>query len=311
MRRLWIIIVPVALAVLVVVFVSRRAEEGLPGKFRVVVSIPPQAYFVERVGGEYVKVQVLVGPGQSPHTFEPTPRQATGLARAHLYFTIGVPFEERLLEKITASGGGVRVVDTCKGIKLRSMSADEPVHHEGEHEHESGAGRPDPHTWLSPRLAKIQAANICEGLMAVDPRHAATYERNLKALQADLDEVDARIAEALAPLKGRKFFVFHPAFGYFADAYGLKQVPVEIEGKSPGARQLAVLIEKARQEGVRVIFVQPQFSPRGAQAVAEAIGGAVVPIDPLARDYLKNLEHIAQQIKRALSDVQPHGKETR
>jgi len=144
-----------------------------------------------------------------------------------------------------------------------------------------------------------------------DPRHAAAYERNLKALQADLDEVDARIAEALAPLKGRKFFVFHPAFGYFADAYGLKQVPVEIEGKSPGPRRLAALIEKARREGVKVIFVQPQFSPRGAQAVAEAIGGVVVPMDPLARDYLKNLEHIAQQIKKALGDVQPQRKETR
>jgi len=309
MRRLWIIIVPVALAVLVVVFVSRRADENLPGRLRVVVSIPPQAYLVGRVGGEYVEVQVLVGPGQSPHTFEPTPRQAAGLARAHLYFTIGVPFEERLLEKITASGGGVRVVDTCKGVKLRSMSADELSHEEGEDE--GGAGRLDPHTWLSPRLAKVQAANICEGLKAVDPRHAAAYERNLKALQADLDEVDARIAEALAPLKGRKFFVFHPAFGYFADAYGLKQVPVEIEGKSPGPRRLAALIEKARREGVKVIFVQPQFSPRGAQAVAEAIGGVVVPMDPLARDYLKNLEHIAQQIKRALGDVQPQRKETR
>ena len=309
MRRLWIIIVLVLLAVVAVALLSRGPQETSPDRVRAVVSIPPQAYFVERIGAEHVQVQVLVGPGQSPHTFEPTPRQAGGLARARVYFTIGVPFEEQLLSKITATNKKMRVVDTCRGIKLRPMSADEAALDEHddhgeeghEHDHEVGAGRPDPHTWLSPRLAKVQAARICEGLKAVDPQHASAYEQNLDALQADLDEVDAKIAEALAPLKGRKFFVFHPAFGYFADAYGLTQLPVEIEGKSPGARQLAALIRKAKEERIRVIFVQPQFSPNRAQAIAEAIGGAVVPIDPLAEDYIKNLEQMALAIRCALS----------
>lgn len=266
------------------------------GKITVFVSILPQSYFVQRVGGEHVDVHVLVGPGQSHHSYEPTPRQVSDLAKARVYFRIGVPFEAALLGKISAAFKGLDLVDTSQGIRFR-QSSDSCTESGHEHAH---AGGKDPHIWLDPQLVKIQAQTICDALCRIDPDHRADYEGNLRAFQADLDAVDVRIAKALAPLKGREFFVFHPAYGYFGDAYGLRQVAVEDEGKEPSLKRLAELIERARRAGARLILVQPQFPTSGAKAVADAIGGAVVPIDPLAADYLKNLEYMADQIAAAL-----------
>ncbi len=285
---------------------ASRREAG--GRLRVFVSIQPQAYFVERVGGPHVEVGVLVPPGQSPHAYEPTPQQVAGLAEAKVYFRIGLAFEDTLLRRIAPMMKGLKVVDTREGITLRKMTEAEGHSEEDGHKGEPAAmhegeapGTLDPHTWLSPRLAKVQAHTIGRALAALDPPHAADYERNLKAFEADLDAVDARLAQALAPLKGKEFFVFHPAFGYFADAYGLRQRSVEIEGKSPSARQLGALIDEAKKAGVKVIFVQPQFPRRTAEAVAQAIGGAVVPMDDLPRDYLANLDDMARKIQEALA----------
>ena len=306
---------------------AARAE-GAP-RLKVFVSILPQATFVERVGGTHVEVGVLVGPGQNPHAFEPSPKQMARLADARLLFTIGWPFEKLLAEKALSVNPALRLVDTRAGVPLRRMTADEAAHDEhdghdehgkhdekpglpgrspgpaaakpGREEHAPAAGEPDPHVWMNPRNVKIMAATIAAALAEADPAHAADYARNCKDFQADLDRVDAKIAAALAPLKGRPMLVFHPAFGYFADAYGLRQMPVEIEGKEPSARQLADLIDKARAAGARVIFVQPQFSTKTAEAVARAIGGAVVPIDDLSPDYLANLEAIAGRIANAVS----------
>jgi len=191
------------------------------------------------------------------------------------------------------------VVDTRQGIRLRPMTCEEE--HDGPHDgHEHAAGRPDPHIWLDPKLVKIQARTICDAMCRADPTGAEVYRKNCDAFLADLDAVDARITRALAPLKGKEFFVYHPAFGYFGDSYGLRQVAVETAGKEPDAKELAALIDRAKATGVKVIFVQPQFSARSARAVAEAIGGVVVPMDDLAKDYLKNLDDMAAKIEKAI-----------
>ena len=266
--------------------------------------ILPQAWFVERIGGPRVRVDTLVAPGQNPHTYEPTPKQMARLARAGVYFSVGFPFEKQILEKVTADNPALRVVDTRAGVTLRYLTKEEAAHEEAEHGGKEGhgeeAGEPDPHFWLSPRNAGIMAATIAKGLAEADPGHAAEYEERRAALQADLDKTDAALAKALAPLKGRPLFVYHPAFGYFADAYGLKQVAVEIEGKEPSAKQLGAMIDEARKAGARVVFVQPQFSKKSAEAVAKAIGGVVVEMDDLAPDYLKNLDDMAAKIQEAL-----------
>jgi zinc transport system substrate-binding protein len=289
---------------------SCRPADAPPAVVPVVVSIPPQAGFVKRIGGAHVSVQVLVKPGQSPHAYEPTPRQMAGLAKARAYFTIGVPFEAPLLERIKGSLPSLRIIDSAAGIRRRMMAGHH--HDEGDADHEEhpsaglGAGEhegeaePDPHVWLSPACMRIIARNTAAGLIEVDPAHAAEYEANLAALLADVDAVDAQVAEVLAPYRGQSFYVFHPAFGYLADAYGLRQVAVEEEGKSPGPRRLAELTHSAGDDGVRIIFVQPQFDRKSARVVAESIGGAVVPLDPLAEDVLGNLSSMAEEVARAL-----------
>jgi len=271
-----------------------RSADASSSALTVAVSILPQAEFVRRISGPYVRPIVLVGPGQSPATFDPTLKQMARLARARLYFRIGVAFEDRLVAKMRETYPKLQIIDTHKGIVPRQMDEGPGLRH---HHH---AGKPDPHIWLNPRLVKIQSRTICDALKQADPDHAADFERNLEAFEADLDAVDARIAQLLAPLKGSEFFVFHPAFGYFGDAYGLRQVAVETGGKEPTARQLSALIARAKKQHVRLILVQQQFSTAGAKAVAEAIGGAVVAVDPLAEDYLDNLRRIAAAIAESL-----------
>lgn len=273
---------------------ERPESEGM----RVFVSIAPQAYFVEQIAGDLVEVDVLVSPGQSPATYEPSPRQVTRLQRARVYFRIGVPFEDGLVEKIRAMAETLRIVDTREGITLRTMKGHR--HHDEGRDGHNERGAKDPHIWLDPRLVKVQAATIAKALAELDPSHADVFRERLAAFHRRLDAVDARLREALAPLKGRKLLVFHPAYGYFADAYGLEQEPIELEGKRPTARQLVRLIEQARSDKAKVIFVQPQFSAASAEVIAREIGGAVVPMDPLARDYLKNLEDMADKIQAAL-----------
>ncbi|HNU84437.1 MAG: zinc ABC transporter substrate-binding protein [Pseudomonadota bacterium] len=295
--------IPTLIAVLVAAFWQTAWGQVEPQRLTVFASILPQSYFLERIGGDRVQVEVLVGEGQSPHTYEPTPKQMARLNEARALFLIGVGFERGLMKKIGRSHGDLLLVETQTGVPMRSLAGgghanDESIH--GSRLSGGGAATPDPHIWMSPRLAKIVAQNIHEALCRLDPAHSRQYAGNLQSLLDDLDRVDARIARTLAPLRGRKMYVFHPAFGYFADAYGLTQVPVEFEGKEPGARQLAGLIDRARADGVRVIFVQPQFSGKSAAVVAAAIGGAVIPINPLSRDYLANLEAMASAVEQGL-----------
>ncbi|MCX7428241.1 MAG: zinc ABC transporter substrate-binding protein [Planctomycetia bacterium] len=284
------------IASLAMVGVAASAEEPL-GVF---VSIPPQALLVQRIGGQRVTTEVLVRPGQDPHTFEPAAKQMVALARARVFFTVGLPFEEVLVGRIRANYRRLSIVDSALGIKKRRMDADEGRDDgHGEEDHAEPAGA-DPHVWLSPAAIKTMAANIAKALGEVDPAHAAEFDENLKALLQDVDARDAKIRAMLAPYRGRAVYVYHPAFGYFCDAYGLEQRAVETGGKSPAPRQLRELIKQAKADGVKVIFVQRQFDQRGAQTVAQAIGGAVVPVDPLAEDVLGSMEAMARAMAEAL-----------
>jgi zinc transport system substrate-binding protein len=267
---------------------AQAPEQGI----RVFVSILPQVTFVKEVGGDRVIVEALVRPGQDPHTFEPTGQQMARLARAAVFFRIGVPFENALIPRIQGSTRNLLIVDTQAGIPLR------PLNEEAEH----GEGGPDPHTWMSPLLVKRQAQTIRDALAELDPAGKQSYQANYERFAAELEALHQEIAAALAPFRGKDLFVYHAAYGYFADEFGLRQVAVEIGGAQPSARQLAGLIDRARQEGVKVIFVQPQFSPKGAETLAESIGGAVVPLDPLAEDYLGNMREMTRRIRQAFGE---------
>lgn len=265
---------------------SRTAPAADAGRIRVAVTIAPHAAFVQRIAGPRASVQVLVPPGQDPHTYDVNPQALRELSRAALYFTAGLEIEKTLAPKVQRLGG-IRTVDTLAGIDLAPGDAGEQA-----------AG--DPHVWLSPRLAAIQAATIRDALAAADPPGTQAYQQGYAAFAADLEAAGRRIAQMLAPHRGRRFYIFHPAWGYFAREFGIDQVAVQIEGKEPTARQLAELVGRARREGVRVVFAQPQVSTAAARALAREIGAEIVTIDELAADYLVNLERAAAQIAAAL-----------
>ncbi len=264
----------------------------------VFTSITPQAYFAERIGGSHVNVEVMVAPGQDEHSYEPTPSVMGKLAKAKVYVLSGMPFERSFVPKMKAIAPSATVVDPNKGVTMRETDAEDD-HHDAHKSHSHDAEDADPHTWLDPQRAKLQARNIADGLIKADPAHADDYRRNLQVLETDLNALHRNLKAALAPYKGMTVYVYHPAFGYFTDAYGLKQKAVEFQGKEPGAKRLSQLIKAAKAEGVKVIFVQPQFSRKSADAVATAIGGTVVPLNPVAKDYMENLSAMAAAIQKA------------
>ena len=251
--------------------------EAWAGPVKVIVSILPQAWFVEEIGGDLVEVSVLVGPGHSPATYEPTPRQMSLLEQADLFLAAGVPFEQGLVPRVQALP------------RAPVIAGPRPIHHE--HHHDI-----DPHTWLDPARAMDIADSVSTQLQPLAPADAETIQERCRALKERLARVDEQARHILAPYQGRTFIVFHPAFGHFAAAYGLNQVSVEAGGHEPGPRHLADIIERARALGARSVIVQPQFSRKSAETVAKSIGGEIVVLDPLAADYETNLLHLARTL---------------
>lgn len=274
----------------------------------VCVSILPQKTFLQQIGSNWVDVQVMVQPGASPATYEPKPKQMAALSKTKAYFAIGVPFEDAWLKKIAAANPKMKVVHTDHGIDKIPMAAhhhdDEKREHRKADDCRKGNQRDhkglDPHIWLSPPLVKTQARTVLTALQEIDPSHATVYEANYHRFVSTIDELDAQLQRTFAGKKGLQFMVFHPAWGYFARTYGLEQVPVEIEGKDPKPAQLKELIEHARQNGIKVVFVQPQFSTKSAELVAKEIGGQVTFSNPLAEDWLTNLREVANKFNAAL-----------
>jgi len=269
----------------------------------VFVSIAPQRYFVQKIGGTHVNVSVLVPPGADPHTYEPKPRQMVELSKSSLYFAVGVDFEKAWLKKIAATHPKMRIIHTEEGIAKIPMTGGQP--HEEKKRTQGGrephrAGAPDPHIWLAPALVKIQAGHIFKALTEADPKNHLQYAAGYSAFLKELDSLDAGLKALFVSSQGEWVMVFHPAWGYFADAYGLRQVPVEVEGKEIKAAQLQFLILRARERGVKVIFTQPQLSAKSAELVAREIGGQVIHADPLAENWDANLRAIAEKFRAAL-----------
>lgn len=289
---------------LALTFFMALASAANATPLEVFVSIPPQKWLSEMIGGELVATGVLVARGQDPHTFEPTPRQISSLARSRIYFTMGMEFEEQITHKLEGAISTMAMIDTTATIDKIAVSL---PGHAGEDHHDEKEGHgghqhvgDDPHVWLSPPNLIRMAEVMAEAMIAADPDHAATYRQNLKQATDSLTQLHRDITAELAPFKGASFYVFHPSFGYFAKEYGLHQEAVEISGKSPSPKQISALIAKAKKDKVRIIFVQPQFDSKSATAVALAIGGVVEPLDALAEDIPANLRIMAMQIKNAL-----------
>jgi len=287
----------------------------------VFVTIVPQKYFVEKIAGDLVDVHVLVMPGANPHMYEPSPAQMAALEKSRAYFAIGIALENAWLPRISGANPSLRIVYTQRGITKIPMVAhehhdhgDHGAAHKG-HDHKphaaahEGHGHEgcshdsmDPHIWLDPIRVRTIAKNICKGLTKADPQHKATYEANLAAFMKEIDTTHEAITKILAsrPADRRNFMVFHPSWGYFADRYDLTQLPIEAEGKEPSPKDMVKIIKHARENGISVIFVQPQFSERSAKIIAGELNAKVVPLDPLAEDWSDNLLKAARSFKAQL-----------
>ncbi|MBF0100543.1 MAG: zinc ABC transporter substrate-binding protein [Desulfobacterales bacterium] len=264
-------------------------------KISVFVSIVPQHYVVQQISKDLVDIQVMVAPGANPHTYEPKPQQMIAISKAQLYFSIGVSFENVWLSKLVSFNPNLLVIHTDAGItKLPMDSHDHDHHHADKNEHHEEIV--DPHIWLSPPLVKIQARHILIALQDIDPANRLIYEANYTTFISKLEELDHHIRQLLTDKQGLEFMVFHPSWGYFAHTYGLKQVPIEIEGKSPKPEQMKQLIDYARKHNITAIFQQPQISSKSAEQIAREINGKVVFVDPLALDWSENLLGVARQL---------------
>ena len=258
------------------------------GPTTVFVSIAPQKYFVERIGGDEVQVEVMVNPGESPATFNPNPKKMSQLANAKLYFSIGVPFEKVWISRIKNIQPKLKVVPLNKKIYIAPSS--HPQHDEG-----------DPHIWLSPPLVKIMAAEIEASLSRQRPEKSDFFKINYQTLIKEIDKLDQETQQMLAKGKNRTFMVFHPAWTHFAEAYGLEQISIENQGKEPGPRALQRIINKGKKLNIKVIFVQKQFGLSVAKKIAKMIGATVKEMDPLTENYMDSMRNTAKAISGAIN----------
>ncbi|WP_404326839.1 zinc ABC transporter substrate-binding protein [Cobetia sp. UIB-001] len=352
-----------------------HAQDSAP--LHVAVSVPPIAWMVDQLAGEHVEITTLVKPGDSPHAYDPTPRQVAELSTVPLYLAIGVPFEQVWLPRLVKNNTEMQVVHLEEGLNTRHFGsgeahdhghdeahaheqdahhdddhadhdehdeheaheehhdehADHEAHeehhgehegheehhgeHEGHEEHhgehhdehadhqEHGAqhdededlGEADPHLWLDPQRMQTVVERAAEVLEARLPQHASEIDANEQRLLKTLSELDAQIAQTLAPYKGRNFLIFHPSFGYFADRYSLEQHAIEVSGREPTPREMATLITRAKDENIGTIFVSGQFSQTAAKRIASSLEAEVAVLDPLAEDYLDNLKHATEALK--------------
>ncbi|MEA1959477.1 MAG: zinc ABC transporter substrate-binding protein [Chloroflexota bacterium] len=258
-------------------------------KLGVAVTLLPFADFVENIGGDRVEVTVMVPPGASPHSYEPTPSQMVALSKAEAYFKVGsgIEFELTWMDNLIAQNPDMSIVDCSDGIALL----------EGGDEHEGDDhGGTDPHIWNSPANVKIIAVNILDGLIAADPENEDYYQTNAEAYLDEMDDLDAYISSALDGFENRRFLIYHPSFGYFAGAYGLEQIAIEQEGKEPTPQTIQSSIDLAEQYNLDYVFVEPQFTAQYAETIADAIGGETALIDPLPERYIDNMRSVVDAI---------------
>ena len=280
------------LLVLIPVAIAFAGDEHIT----VAVSLQPYATIVKMVGGARVNVVTLLPPGADPHNYEPKPAVIKAFSLAEAYFTDGSGLDKAWLPRFLGANKNVKVIDISRNIKW--MKAEHDDHH---HHHHDDENELDPHIWTSPMRLQLLALNIYESFKALDPDHIAYYTNRFMSTQEILRRADRKIVGAVVglPLNRRSFIVFHPSYGYLANDYNLTQYSIEVNGKEPKPKDLAKLIQVGRKNDVKTVFVQPQFSKRAAETIAKELGAVVVETDPLAADFLANIQTFVDALKAA------------
>ncbi len=259
------------------------------------VTIEPQKYFLDRIAGNHFKVECIVPSGANPESADFTPSQMMSLDKSIAYFKIGyLGIENTLIDKVTSNNKEIKVVDCSQGI----TPIGEPCahdHHDADHQHHGHAGG-DPHIWSSVTSAKIMAGNMYNALLEIDPVNKEDYSRNFNELNAEINTTDSIIKSYLQKTPAKAFIIYHPALSYFAEEYGLTQYSIEHEGKKPSPSQLKSLIDKAREENIKVVFIQQEFDKKNAETIAGAIGGKTVPLNLLSYDWNDEMIKVAKAL---------------
>lgn len=260
------------------------------------VSIAPQAFFIEKIANDTLNINVLMPQNVDEHLFELKPTTMRELEKSDIYFTIGLEFEKIFNEKFRQNFPKLHFVNSQENISLMAMK--EPDSQKDENSQKNSL---DIHTWLDPVLVQTMAVTMFKVLSEQYPQHKELYEKNLNAFLAELDSLNLQISSKFDTIKNRKFIVYHPSWGYFARRYGLEQIPVEIEGKEPKPKELKKLIQEAKKENIKVIFVQPGFPENAAKALSKELKARIVVINHLARawesELLKSVDELAKNLQ--------------
>ncbi len=262
-------------------------------KINIFVTIPPQAFFVNRIGANLVSVNVMIPESYNPHTYDPSPKQLINLNKARLVIKLGVPgllFEKRYFSKILLDKN-IEIVNMSMGIKFHYSEHG----HDG-HNHDSEV---DPHIWLSPSIVKVCSENIYRALIRLDPKNKDIYEKNFNSFIGEINALDSYIKSSLRGLKNRTFIVYHSSLGYFAKDYGLTQFAIESEKKT-SARNLKKIVDIIKLKNIKVIFIQKGYSKDNAMTIANGLGARIVEVNPLSGDWINNMKKIANTFKKSL-----------
>ena len=265
-------------------------------QINIAVSLLPQKTFVEKIAGNNANVIAMVEPGSNPHSYEPKPSQLRELSKVQIYFPIHIGFENVWLEKFATQNKNMKIVSMTKGVKYILMKKHN--HKNEEHSHDKKTYvKPDPHTWTSTLNVKIMAKNIYNELIKIDSKNKYFYKKNFLAFLDEINSTDKNIRELLLKVPSNsKFMVFHPSWGYFARDFGLIQFPIEIEGKEPKPKVFLELIKKAKEEDIKAIFTQREFSDKSAKSLAKELKIKVIKESTLNKSWSQNLINMATAI---------------
>ncbi len=292
MRNVRLILVAILSLTVLILTACVQPVTNPSNKINMVVTIQPQLEFAKEIGGDKINVSAMVPAGANPHTYEPIPSQISNLAKADIYIKVGsgIEFELAWMDKLASANTKMLIVDCSKGIELIKLTNADPDH----------PGAYDPHIWMSPVNVVIMVKNMSEGLIQVDPANRVYYEENAASYIDKLTDLDKDIKSSLSSIQKKTFVVYHPSFGYFAREYNLDVISIEEEGKEPSASDIARLIDTAKKENIKTVFISPQFNPQSAEIIAREINGNVVFVDALAENYMENMRYFITELVKTL-----------
>ena len=290
-KRLSIVIVIIVIAAGVLGYFGYQNLDvsNSNGKIDVAVSIGPEVQWVNAVGGDKVNVTLMVPPSADPHTYEPLPGQLKQISNAKMYAEIGSPleFETNYMNKIEAANPNMLIVNCSEGVTLIPNTA------------ENESDTMDPHDWNDPKNAEIMVNNIYLGLVKVDPSDQAYFEKNRDNYEAQLEALDNYTTQTLKDKNGTNILIFHPAFGYYAKDYNLTQIAVMINDEEPSPQRIALLLNTAKADNIKVMYNEPQYDPSYMQSIASQVNGTVITVNDLDPNYIQNMKNTADAFAQA------------